>query len=406
MIPIASEVKKADVQAKDVSRSTAVANSNDGVQNIVRTTDIRLSSNAGTIDTRIFDYVGFIRPTATDYPNATIGSTYLELKVDSGVTANTILDAVLWRKTAAGWVSQDKQERIRVIKTFGSTDSQYDVSLRGNNIVRYTYDGTGTTPAFVAGGLKTGDKVTIGSGDFASANQGTFEVLTVAATYIEVYNASGVAESNVVTDGAPITSYLTLELTDDTVLVNNTANTTVVLPTAVGCAGKKFTIKNLAAGVVTVDGNASETIEGAATVEIFGANEFLTIISDGANWKKVASSRVECAYTQYILGGGAFDNANVPIAKMIRAAKVVGATYYTSAALGSGVGIDIIDGGSNGAGTDVICASADNLAGLEADAPTSSNFIDAAHYLNVKADNFDSTQLAIVNVTVRFGCDV
>lgn len=79
------------------------------------------------------------------------------------------------------------------------------------------------------------------------------------------------------------TSTYTVDNTD--CVVNCTANTfTVTLPTAVGIEGQYFIIKNRGTGVITVDGDGSETIDGAANKLLAVQNESITVISDGSNW--------------------------------------------------------------------------------------------------------------------------
>lgn len=68
-------------------------------------------------------------------------------------------------------------------------------------------------------------------------------------------------------------------------VINCTANTfTVTLPTAVGVEGQYYIIKNSGTGVITVDGDGSETIDGAANKKLAVQNESITVISNGANW--------------------------------------------------------------------------------------------------------------------------
>ena len=67
-------------------------------------------------------------------------------------------------------------------------------------------------------------------------------------------------------------------------IVNVTANTfTIDLPTAVGITGQEYIIKNSGGGVVTVDGNGTETIDGALTLALNQYDSY-TIVSDGTNW--------------------------------------------------------------------------------------------------------------------------
>ena len=71
--------------------------------------------------------------------------------------------------------------------------------------------------------------------------------------------------------------------------IDCTSNTfTVNLPTAVGITGRIYNIKNTGSGTITVDANASETIDGQLTMTItpvVGApKNGMTIQSNGTNW--------------------------------------------------------------------------------------------------------------------------
>ena len=59
---------------------------------------------------------------------------------------------------------------------------------------------------------------------------------------------------------------------------------TITLPTAVGNTNE-YTIKRTGAGVVTIDGNGSETIDGSLTINLNVANQSVTLISDTTNWQ-------------------------------------------------------------------------------------------------------------------------
>lgn len=80
-----------------------------------------------------------------------------------------------------------------------------------------------------------------------------------------------------------ITALRTLDSTDH--IIDCTSGTyTVTLPTAASITGREYIIKNSGTGVITVDGNASETIDGALTYILGTQYDSLTIISNGANW--------------------------------------------------------------------------------------------------------------------------
>lgn len=68
-------------------------------------------------------------------------------------------------------------------------------------------------------------------------------------------------------------------------VVNCTSGTfTVTLPTAVGIEGQYFVIKNSGAGVITIEGDGAETIDGAANKTLSVQYESMTVVSNGANW--------------------------------------------------------------------------------------------------------------------------
>ena len=68
-------------------------------------------------------------------------------------------------------------------------------------------------------------------------------------------------------------------------IVNCTSGTfTVTLPTAVGLTGQYFVVKNSGTGVITIDGDGAETIDGAANKILSVQYESMTVVSNGANW--------------------------------------------------------------------------------------------------------------------------
>lgn len=68
------------------------------------------------------------------------------------------------------------------------------------------------------------------------------------------------------------------------VLVLCTGTFTVTLYAASGNTGKQVTVKNISTGTITIDGNASETIDGAATQAISARYTSLSLVCDGSNW--------------------------------------------------------------------------------------------------------------------------
>lgn len=85
------------------------------------------------------------------------------------------------------------------------------------------------------------------------------------------------------------TSTYTATSTDYT--IDCTSGTfTVNLPASSGIAGRVYVIKNSGAGVITVDANSSETIDGATTYSLASQYKYVTIQSDGTNWIVIANN--------------------------------------------------------------------------------------------------------------------
>lgn len=68
---------------------------------------------------------------------------------------------------------------------------------------------------------------------------------------------------------------------------------TITLPAAASHSGRELTIKkaDISGNAVTIDGNASETIDGQLTVKLGYRYESLTIQSDGTNWHITKQNR-------------------------------------------------------------------------------------------------------------------
>lgn len=143
------------------------------------------------------------------------------------------------------------------------------VLLRGGSLVLAT--GTPATPnavttthlALSAGNseLFVGGKAEVDGELFMDGNTS----ISVATTTSATYNAAAA----------------TVILADAT-----SAVITVNLPAASGKAGRLYTIKKIdaSANKVTIDGNASETIDGATTKDLLAQYDVMRLVCDGANW--------------------------------------------------------------------------------------------------------------------------
>lgn len=75
-----------------------------------------------------------------------------------------------------------------------------------------------------------------------------------------------------------------LTLTGAHTVVAVTAACTITFPTAVGITGRMYTIKSKVAATITIATTSSQTIDGAAPVNLTTQWAILRVISDGANW--------------------------------------------------------------------------------------------------------------------------
>lgn len=71
--------------------------------------------------------------------------------------------------------------------------------------------------------------------------------------------------------------------TSDQVVDCTSGTFTVTLPTAVGVTGKWYHVKNSGAGVITLEGGGSETIDDQANVSV-GTKDNIFVLSNGSDW--------------------------------------------------------------------------------------------------------------------------
>lgn len=105
---------------------------------------------------------------------------------------------------------------------------------------------------------------------------------------------------------------------NNTLLVNASGgNKTVNLPAAASSTGREYTViktDSTAANSVTLDGNGSETINGATTLEMTGQYSQVKIISDGSNWyilNYINNGDTWISYTPTTQGFGTIASVNM-----------------------------------------------------------------------------------------------
>ncbi len=99
---------------------------------------------------------------------------------------------------------------------------------------------------------------------------------------------------SIATSYRSFTANTTATATDNLLVFTGTTATTITLPTAVGCDGRTYMIKNASTTgptpVLNIATTSSQTIDGAASWSLTSANETVTLISNGANWNVSAQS--------------------------------------------------------------------------------------------------------------------
>ena len=112
---------------------------------------------------------------------------------------------------------------------------------------------------------------------------------TTPLSTFEVNGSFGQTITTVSTD-------LTLDATHSIIVCNNgVISKTITLPTAVGIKGRIYTIKksDTSTAPITIATTTSQSIDGELNMVLTQAKEFVSLISDGANWKIIGISATE-----------------------------------------------------------------------------------------------------------------
>jgi hypothetical protein len=123
------------------------------------------------------------------------------------------------------------------------------------------------------------DGLTVSGNSLVAA--GTTAPLIMAGTNATVYKNNGVLETTTKT-----TPY-TLTATDSVILADaTTAAFIATLPSAVGIAGRQYTVKRVNGGSnsVSIGTTSSQLIEGVSTKTLGTAFSYVTVVSDGVGW--------------------------------------------------------------------------------------------------------------------------
>jgi hypothetical protein len=188
------------------------------------------------------------------------------------------------------------------LKTSNTTDLTSSTELRiatenilsgqtGNGLIQGKYTTTGLTQ---------GDKYWIGStaGSYTNIQpSGDGEIVRYIGTSLNTTTLEFMPDETWIEISSSIPSPSTTQpairnvsisdnitITDYTINVIATGDTTQTLPSAAGIIGKVYNIKNSGTGTITIATDGSETIDGSNGTTITQQYVSLTLQSDGTNW--------------------------------------------------------------------------------------------------------------------------
>ena len=185
---------------------------------------------------------------------------------------------------------------LQILQERAGTGPSHGVDIGYSNTKLLRQDGTSATlfgQHFVSFSDNTYD---IGSSS-AGWRTGYFDTSVITPTIANA-GTSILAATRLRADGfatalASKTADYTATATDTTILVDASgAARTIMLPAASGISGRIYVIKKTdsSGNAVTVDANASETIDGATTYALSAQYKFVVIQCDGTNWHIIGAN--------------------------------------------------------------------------------------------------------------------
>lgn len=185
----------------------------------------------------------------------------------------TNLTATISFTSAGTVITEDGSLSTPIIRW--STDTDTGFYRPADNSIGLVCNGAAIALFNATGLLVTGDLQTSG-------------LLKAGTTPKTLTNAAGfLLGGTVLAQYAAISATYTASLSDHILNVNANSGAVVInLPTAASAAGKTYIVKKIDASVntVTIDGNGSETIDGATTKVLSVQYASYTIYSNGMEW--------------------------------------------------------------------------------------------------------------------------
>lgn len=176
------------------------------------------------------------------------------------------------------------------LKTDGSGNTSWSTISNAsltNSSISFAVGTTGTDVTWTTSPVSLGGTATINIPDASVTARGV--VTTGAQSFIgaKTFTSELISTAARKVTFQSVSADDTLDATDEITAVSASGAARIItLPTAVGIAGRVYTIKKIdsSANTVTIDGNGSQTIDGSTTQVLYAQWDWIKIISDGANW--------------------------------------------------------------------------------------------------------------------------
>ena len=140
-------------------------------------------------------------------------------------------------------------------------------------------------------GYKAGSNLQIGSnniiiGDSAQTTSTTVsnQIVIGNASNTSSYIYGALSTVGRISKLVTVTSNYTILSSDEIISANSTSPINIYLPSAIGIAGRTYTIKNINTGWVTLRPSFSQNIDGSNTYELANRYSFVKVVSNGSIW--------------------------------------------------------------------------------------------------------------------------
>jgi hypothetical protein len=277
-----------------VGADVLTANTSGGANIAIGTASLRKNTTSGH-NTSVGYYA--LSENVTGARNNAFGSR--SLRYNTGSDNNAFGEQALYSNTGDGNIG------IGGGALYGNTSGSNNVAIGGSAMGHKT-----TGSENVAVGVLAGEKIADGATTNSNSDRSVFlgfqsypQAINQTNQIVIGYGAIGNGSNSTVIGNALTTSAelkgtlksngqilalttksanYTLTASDEIITV--TAGATITLPTAVGAIGRTYTIKRTGSSDVIIDGDGSQTIDGATTHTLTAQYMYVKVVSDGTNW--------------------------------------------------------------------------------------------------------------------------